>query len=163
MKLGQKEFTEKEFFIKLANFCAYQERSIFEVQEKLKGLGATPAVVKSVIAELKTLNYLDEERFARSFAHGKHRFKNWGKLRITNELQFKHHIAYPLIKSALEALDENNEYSDSLFRLAQTKYDKLEGAQQRFEKSVAYLQAKGYELNEILRVMNKIHTASVKD
>jgi regulatory protein len=32
---------------------------------------------------------LNEERFACSFARGKHRIKQWGKIRITNELKFK--------------------------------------------------------------------------
>ncbi len=156
MKLNQKEYSEKELLIKLASFCAYQERSTNEVQQKLKALDATSDVAKSVIAELKALNYLDEERFAISFARGKHRLKNWGKLRIANELQFKHRLPSQLIDSALDALDENNEYADTLFKLAQTKYEKLEGVQQRFEKSVAYLHSKGYDLNEVLSVLNKI-------
>ncbi len=156
MKLNQKEYSEKELLLKLASFCAYQERSTNEVQQKLKDLDATSDVAKSVIAELKTLNYLDEERFAISFARGKHRLKNWGKLRIANELQFKHRLPSQLIDSALDALDENNEYADTLFKLAQTKYEKLEGVQQRFEKSVAYLHSKGYDLNEVLSILNKI-------
>ncbi len=162
MKVNQKEYTEKELLIKLANFCAYQERSTFEAQQKLKELNATSEVSKQIISELKDLNYLDEARFAVSFARGKHRFKNWGKLRIQNELQFKHRIQSHLIDPALDALDENNEYHETLLKLAQTKFEKLEGAQQRFEKSVSYLNNKGYELGEVISIVNKIQAEDMR-
>ena len=156
MKLNTREYTEKELLVKLASFCAYQERSTFEVQQKLKELGATSEVSKQIISELKALNYLDESRFVMSFARGKHRLKNWGKLRIQNELQFKHRIPSHLIDPALVALDENNEYRETLLKLAQTKFEKLEGTEHRFEKSVSYLHAKGYELSEVVSVVSAL-------
>lgn len=156
MNLNQKEYTEKELLLKLTSFCAYQERSTFEAQQKLKELGATSEISKQIIIELKELNYLDEARFAMSFARGKHRIKNWGKMRIQTELQFKHRIQSHLIDLALDALDENDAYKETLTQLAQNKFDKLESAQQGFEKVVNFLYAKGYDLNEVLEVMNKI-------
>jgi regulatory protein len=40
-----------------------------------------------IIAHLIQENFLNEERFACSFARGKHRIQ-WGTIRITNELKF---------------------------------------------------------------------------
>jgi regulatory protein len=42
-----------------------------------------------IIAHLIKENFLNEERFACSFARGKHRIKHWGTIRITNELKFR--------------------------------------------------------------------------
>jgi regulatory protein len=45
--------------------------------------------IDEIIIHLIGSNFLNEERFACSFARGKHRIKQWGKIRITNELKFR--------------------------------------------------------------------------
>ena len=66
--------------LKLANFCAYQERSQQEVREKLVKMGISSDDLEDIIVFLISENFLNEERFAIAYAGGKFRVKHWGKL-----------------------------------------------------------------------------------
>jgi regulatory protein len=74
---------------KAANFCAYQERSKAEVNEKLLRLGLGEADRKWIIGQLEADNYLDETRFTRSYIRGKLLFQQWGKRKIMLGLRQK--------------------------------------------------------------------------
>jgi len=80
-------FTVQEAQKKLEHYCAYQERCHQEVIQKLKSLNMIPDAIDQIIGQLITDNYLNETRFAQSFARGKFRIKKWGKVRITRELK----------------------------------------------------------------------------
>ena len=82
-------FTVTEALEKMKNFCAYQERAQQEVRQKLYQSSFKGEDAEFVISELIKENFLNEERFARSFARGKFRIKQWSKLRIKLELQQK--------------------------------------------------------------------------
>ena len=73
--------------IKLEHFCSYQERCHIEVIQKLRTLGMIPQAIDLIVVHLIDNNFLNETRFACSFARGKHRIKAWGKIRIVNELK----------------------------------------------------------------------------
>lgn len=51
-------------------------------------------------------NFLNEERFAKSFTRGKHNYKNWGKIRIVNELKARN-ISSTIIKIALKEINDS--------------------------------------------------------
>jgi regulatory protein len=74
---------------KIEHYCAYQERCHTEVEQKLRTMKMDSEEIDEIIAHLIGSNFLNEERFACSFARGKHRIKQWGKIRITNELKFR--------------------------------------------------------------------------
>jgi len=52
-------------------FCAYQERSSFEVIEKLKRMGAEDGEILQVLNALIDAKFLDDERFAKAYAVGR--------------------------------------------------------------------------------------------
>jgi len=83
-------YTPKEALQKLEHFCAYQERCHDEVIAKLQSLKMTSEEIDFIVVKLIEDNFLNETRFACSFARGKHRIKHWGKIRITNELKARH-------------------------------------------------------------------------
>ena len=87
---------------KLEYYCAYQERCHQEVANKLYELKMSLDEANAVIVHLIEHNFLNEERFACSFARGKHRIKHWGKIRIVNELKFKQISTYNINKALLE-------------------------------------------------------------
>ena len=87
--MNAKVFTVEEAKKKLEYYCSYQERCHDEVVTKLKSLGMIPQAIDHIIVHLIEHNFLNEERFACSFARGKHQIKHWGKIRITNELKFR--------------------------------------------------------------------------
>ena len=60
---------------KLEYYCSYQDRCYKEVTMKLKSLGMFQTAIDHIFDHLVANNFLNEERFAKSFARGKHKFK----------------------------------------------------------------------------------------
>ena len=62
-------------------------------------------------------NYLNESRFAQSFARGKFRIKKWGKQRIVRELK-QRQLSDFTIRLALKEITEED-YHNTLYALAE--------------------------------------------
>jgi len=116
---GRRESKHKYIYDKARNYCAYQERSAFDVKKKLNEWKVRPEISAQVIRSLKEENYLDEERFARVFAGGKFRIKKWGRNKITAELRARR-IPDTLIQLGLKEIDEN-EYDKTLKEIIEKK------------------------------------------
>jgi regulatory protein len=143
--LLRKSFTREQALQKLKHFCNYQERCHNEVKEKLFSLGVKKSDHDVIMATLIEENYLNEERFALSFASGKFRLKQWGKIKISAELR-KRKISDYCIQKALKQIGED-EYLQTLKKLA-AKYAasiKSETPAWRKKKTIDYLLRKGYE------------------
>ncbi|WP_294824193.1 regulatory protein RecX [uncultured Flavobacterium sp.] len=152
----QKSFTLDEAKKKLEHYCAYQERCHEEVLQKLKELAMIPQAIDVIIVHLIEHNFLNEERFAGSFARGKFRIKHWGRRRIVNELKRRNISIYNINKALREIPDE--EYYEAFNNLAQKEWDRsLEKNLQRKKKKVSdYLLRKGYESDLVLDKLNDL-------
>ena len=141
----QKSYTLSEALKKLEGYCAYQERCHKEVVSKLREMGMIPDAIDQITVHLIENNYLNEERFARSYARGKFNIKKWGKKRIVNELKQRRISKYN-IKSALTEIDEET-YLNTLDALARKRLGQLtETNRQKKRKKVAdYLLYRGWE------------------
>jgi regulatory protein len=102
---AKKYLSKAEALIKLQRYCAYQERCHREVRSKLLELGIYGRALEEIMADLIQENFLNEERFARSFARGKFRMKQWGRNRIVRELKTRGISDY-CIRKAMEEIDE---------------------------------------------------------
>lgn len=141
----KEHLTLSEAQLKLEYYCSYQERCHQEVVQKSYDLGMKSNEVDALVVHLLQNNFLNEERFARSFARGKHRIKLWGKIRIVNELKHRH-ISAPNIKCALTEISEE-EYHDTLDKLAQRHWETVRetNVQKKKKKFCDYLLRKGWE------------------
>lgn len=139
--------TIKEAQQKLEHFCAYQERCHDEVVTKLYSLKMTPDEIDAVIVRLIADNFLNETRFACSFARGKHRMKHWGKIRIVNELKSKHITANNITIALKEISPE--EYQDTFEQLSQKCWDSLTEKNfiKKRKKFCDYMLRRGFESN----------------
>ncbi|MEN8248563.1 MAG: regulatory protein RecX [Bacteroidota bacterium] len=108
--------------VKIARYCAYQERAHKEVEEKLKSYGLNYSEVEDLLAWLITENYVNEERYAVTVAGGKFRAKKWGKLKIQQLLKQKDISEYSINK-ALDQIEEE-EYLHTLEQLVRNKWEK---------------------------------------
>ncbi len=108
----KKYLTYEEALKKLEHYCAYQDRCHSEVRSKLLDLGIYGDELERVITDLIDNDFLNEQRFAESYARGKHRMKKWGRYKITSHLKFKKVSAY-CIKKGLQQIDEE-EYIEML-------------------------------------------------
>ncbi len=104
---------------KMKHWCAYQERCQQEARDKLYELGLWPEAVEQVISALISENYINEERFARTFAGGKFRIKKWGRIKIKSALKQKKISDY-CIKKAMQEID-GDEYLKTLKKVIETK------------------------------------------
>lgn len=142
---SKKKYTPHQAKLKIENYCAYQERAQQEVRDKLYEMGLHEADVENIIADLISENFLNEERFAKAYARGKFRMKDWGKVKIIQHLKAKR-ITTPLIKIALKEIN-HEEYIDKLNHLIEKKVggnvNKLSYTDKA--KLVRYIQSKGYE------------------
>jgi regulatory protein len=140
-------FTIKEALLKLEHFCAYQERCHAEVVSKLYSLKMTPDEIDSIVVQLIEDNFLNETRFACSFARGKHRIKQWGKIRITNELKARQ-ISSTNISLALKEISPE-EYESTFENLSERCWNSIpeKNLLKKRKKFCDYLLRRGYESN----------------
>jgi regulatory protein len=149
-----KYLTKEQALQKLRHYCTYQERSHFEVIQKLWELSIKKLEHDEIIATLIDEDYLNEERFAIQYAGGKFRMKDWGKKKILYGLREKKVSDYS-IKKALAAIDEED-YLKTLNKLAEEKYNSLKGEQylERKKKTIDYLVQKGYEYELVNKALS---------
>ncbi len=140
----------------MESYCAYQDRCHQEVLVKLKEMGMIPEAIDQIMGHLISGSFLNEERFARSFARGKFRVKKWGRIRITHELK-KREISPYLIRMALEELEED-EYTDTLKTLARKRLSLLKGLDTRLQKKKVYdyLIYRGWESSRVYDQLDEL-------
>ena len=151
-----KSYTVEEAKKKLEYYCAYQERSHTEVQQKLKELNMIHQAADAIIIHLLDNNYLNEERFARAFARGKHRIKQWGLTRIVNELKARHISKYNIDAALKEITPE--EYAATFDELSakQWEFVKEKNIYKKKKKVMDFLMRKGFESNLIYEKLNEL-------
>jgi len=145
MFLNHKTYTVAEAKRKLVNYCVYQDRCHSEVQTKLKEMRMIPIAIDKIISHLIEHNFLNEERFAKSYARGKFNIKHWGKVRIIKELKFREISDYN-IKTALKEFSEEDYYT-KLNYLATKKLDSITetNVYKKRKKLADYLLYHGWE------------------
>jgi regulatory protein len=149
-------YTVKQAIPKIEYFCAYQERCHEEVVAKLHSMKMTSDEIDSILVHLIGDNFLNEERFACSFARGKHRIKQWGKIRIVNELKFRK-ISQTLITIALKEISPE-EYADTFDRVAEKHWESIRetNVQKKRKKFADYLLRKGFESNLVFDKLKEL-------
>lgn len=138
-------YTVDEATKKLEGYCAYQDRCHKEVISKLRAMNMIPEAIDLIVGHLIKENFLNEERFARSFARGKFNIKKWGRNRIENELKYREISKYN-IKLAMEEID-SKEYLKSFNSLAKKRLAEIreKDLQKRRKKLADYLLYRGWE------------------
>ncbi|KGL58744.1 regulatory protein RecX [Polaribacter sp. Hel1_85] len=149
-------FTIDEIKRKIEQYCVYQDRCHKEVEQKMKDYNLIPEAKEMILLSLMQNNFLNEERFAKSFARGKFRIKSWGKQRIVRELKFKDISAYN-IKTALKEIDEN-EYIKTIYRITEKRNEVIKEPNfyKRKKKLIDFLMRKGFESELIYKTVNEV-------
>lgn len=139
----------------ILHYCKYQERCHSEARNKLYELGFTSGEVERQLSELIETGVLNEERFARAFARGRFRMKQWGREKIKQQLKLRKISDY-CIRKAMEEID-GTEYENTLNKISSKKW-----AESRKDRSLAsrksklyrYLIQKGYERDMVMDAIN---------
>ncbi len=140
-----KAYTLKEATKKLEGYCAYQERCHKEVTGKLWELRMIPEAIDQIIVHLIDNDFLNEERFSKSFTRGKFTIKKWGRQRIISELKFRG-ISKFNIQTALREIDDDA-YQKTFNELADKRLTQIseKNRLKRRKKLADYLLYRGWE------------------
>ena len=118
MEEGPKALLEK-----LRKYCAYQERSHYDVVQKMWDLNIPQEWRDEMLLALIQENFLNEERFARTYVRGKFNIKKWGRIKIIQGLK-QHDVSKRCIQLALTEIDEDS-YLQALQEAIELKRSKL--------------------------------------
>lgn len=153
---SKKTYTVQEIQQKIAQYCVYQDRCHKEVEEKIKSYDLIPEAREMILLNLMKDNFLNEERFAKSFARGKFRIKHWGKNRIVNELKMKDISSYN-IKTALKEIDDK-EYINTIYKITENRNNVISESNpyKRKKKLIDFLLRKGFETDLIFKTIEDV-------
>jgi regulatory protein len=143
----------QEVLSKLMRYCSYQERSPFEVKQKLREYALPSDKVDELMDLLIDDNFINEERFAALFVRGKVSVKRWGLYKIREGLMAKG-VKSAEIDTAIKTLDKVK-YQENLDYLVDRKVELQPEFAVDVSKLYRYLQSKGYESDKINRVLRE--------
>jgi len=144
-KAPAKPLTPDQVLDKMAKYCAYQERCVKDVRDKLMTYDISQEDRDKVLEYLLDNRFVNDERFAKSFVRGKVHQSGWGVNKIRFHLVQKG-IAKDIIDDALQQTDEEV-YRQRLIDILKTKSKtvKAETDFERKRKLAAYAMQKGFE------------------
>lgn len=153
MRPANRKPADPEALLKrMASLCAKSEQCTFDISTKLYKAGLPADKREEIIGYLTAHRYLDDARFARSFASYKVRFAGWGKRKIRMALAAKR-IEGSLIADALDAIDPDD-YADALSRVAESKKRDLDlQSREDRQKLYRHLLSRGFESDLISKII----------
>lgn len=138
---------------KMAKYCAYQERCVKDVTDKLKTFDISPKEREEILNYLIDNRFVNNERFARSFVRGKINQSGWGVNKIRFQLTQKG-IDKEIIEEALQTFDKEA-YRQRLIDILTVKAKTVKAANdfEKKRKLAAYAIQKGFEANLVWEVL----------
>ena len=150
-----KPLTPDQVLDKMAKYCAYQERCVKDVKDKLKTYDIPQESKDEIIDYLLDNRFVNDERFARSFVRGKVNQSGWGVNKIRFHLMQKG-IDKDVIDEAFGQTDEEV-YKQKLIDIlkAKSKTVKAETDFERKRKLAAFAMQKGFEGSLVWEVLKE--------
>lgn len=134
-------------------YLGYRPRSEAEVRRLLQQRGYLPAAADAAIRRLFSLNYLNDEDFARNWARSRVQDNGYGPRRIEQELRSKD-IDPSIVRDALrEAFAQQDEAA--LAKRVLTKRFKSENLKEptALRRAASFLQRRGYSRKVIFDLL----------
>ena len=154
MENDKKSYTFQEIKQKLVNYCVYQDRCHAEVEQKMRDFTLIQEAKDEIFLYLIQENFLNEERFVRSYIRGKFYIKSWGRTKIKIHLKQKG-ISEKLISKSWDEIDEDD-YLKTIQKIWDDYYSKQKGLKeyQKKSKTIKYLMSRGFEYDIIVNVFS---------
>lgn len=144
--------------IRMADLCARSEQCEADIRQKLYKMGMTSSQTAEIIEYLTNHKFIDNARFARSFARDKCRFSAWGKYKIQTALAAKR-LSSKDISQGIENIEESD-YRDALRRTAVAKARGMdlfgEDARENRMKLYRHIVSRGFESNLAAEMVRSI-------
>ena len=132
---------------KARRYCLRGEKCVFDVRQKLYQWQVEESWHEKILETLKEERFVDEERFARSFARDKCFLSKWGKIKIRYALHRKQ-ISEKLIDTAFGEI-EDARYKAVFHDVAEQKlrsiHRKTTDSYEVKQKLMRFLAQRGFE------------------
>ena len=154
-KTSAKPLSPDQVLDKMAKYCAYQERCVKDVKDKLKTYDIAEKEKNIILEYLLDNRFVNDERFAKSFVRGKVNQSGWGVNKIRFHLIQKG-IDKDIIEEALGQTDEEA-YRQRLIEILKAKAKTVKAASdfEKKRKLAAYAMQKGFEGSLIWEVLKE--------
>ena len=154
-KTPAKPLSPDQVLDKMAKYCAYQERCVKDVKDKLKTYDIAEKEKNIILEYLLDNRFVNDERFAKSFVRGKVNQSGWGVNKIRFHLIQKG-IDKDIIEEALGQTDEET-YRQRLIEILKAKAKTVKAASdyEKKRKLAAYAIQKGFEGSLIWEVLKE--------
>ena len=155
-KTPVKPLSPDQVLDKIVKYCAYQERCVKDVRDKLKTFDLPEEEKTKILEYLLDNRFVNDERFAKAFVRGKVNQSGWGLNKIRFHLMQKG-IDKEIIDEALGQTDEEV-YRQRLIDILKTKSKTVKAANdfEKKRKLAAYAIQKGFEGALVWEVINGI-------
>lgn|SRR5690554_405424 len=155
--------TEDLAYLKMARVCAKKEYSPFDISRKLSRMGFDYDTAERVIVRLKNENFLNEERYTRSYVNDKLRFNGWGVKKIEMSLRQKQ-LPQEVIDKILDHYS-GSELNQSLKPLLEKKWKRIKGDSEYEKKGklIRYAVGRGFKMSDILECMKNMNLRITDD
>lgn len=144
--MAKKPVTKEIALDKLETLCSRSEQCEYDLNQKMFRWGLSTADRKDVIDFLRENRFVDDTRYAKSYANDKSRFSSWGPYKVRIELLRKR-IKPAVISEALNNVNPQI-WKEGLMRCAITKAKNLdltgEAGYDSRNKLFRYLISRGY-------------------
>jgi regulatory protein len=125
-------------------YLARRDRTVFEVRRHLEGRRVEPDAIEQAVAELLEQGYLDDARYARTFAEDRRTLDGWGPDRIARRLA-RVGVDADHVETALAVRGPEDELAAAVELLRQKLRVPPSDDRDR-ERALGFLVRRGYDL-----------------
>ena len=148
-----------------ARVLSTRAQTIAELREKLRRRAAQPSDVDDVLARLKQMGYLNDERFAEGFASWRKDQEGLGKTRVLRDLMARR-VAPPVAKKAAETAFHGTDEIAMIEKFLERKYrgkdlGALLGEQKHLASAYRKLRLAGFSSGNSIGVLKR-HAAEAE-
>ena len=145
--------SQEEALQRALRFLGYRPRSEAELRSFLVQRGHSAAITERTLEKLCSLNYLNDETFARNWAHSRAEARGYGPNRIEQELRTKG-IDQALIRQVVhETFDQVDESARARSLLERRFKCKQFDDPRMLRRAAGFLQRRGYSRKVIFDLL----------
>jgi regulatory protein len=159
----EKLIFEEQAFIRMARLCSQKEYCSFDISQKLYRMNLVTEEIDNIVNRLIKDNYLNDERFVRSYIGDKLKINKWGRKKIELSLRQKQ-----VNQSTINKIF--NEYSEvelnkSLESVLLKKWKSIKGKTENDKKGklIRFALGRGFGMKDIISCMNSLNLSPIDD
>ncbi|MDO8426186.1 MAG: regulatory protein RecX [Deltaproteobacteria bacterium] len=145
--------TKRDALSTAYKLLSYRQRSVMELSGKLEAKGFVAEEIGPVIDYLKEAGFLDDGKFASELAASRVKYKNWGPIKISAELESKG-ISREIIEAAFAPLKGGFGAEAALNKWIKENRAGIPLDKRTRERAFRFLKGRGFTADSIMKAIN---------